>query len=70
MQSVDWNLVQHTVGLGNTVMTGGMTLPFYPGMNPKNTIWIQFTKQGPYELANGDGFFIDLRLRDTQSGVP
>ncbi len=68
-QSVDWNLVQHTVGLGNSVVTGGMTLPVFPGMNPKNTIWIQFTKQGPYELNNSDGFYIDLRLRDTLAGV-
>jgi hypothetical protein len=69
LTSVDWNIAQHTVGLGNSVVTGGMTLPFYPGMNPKNTIWLQFTRNGPYELNNSDGFYIDIRLRDSTAGV-
>jgi hypothetical protein len=68
-QPVDWYVVQHTVGAGNSVTTGGVTLPFFPGPNPKNTIWIQFGRSAPAELGNSDGFYIDIRVRDTQSGV-
>lgn len=69
-QDIGWVLLQHTVGAGNTVATGGMTLPVFPGMNPKNTIWIQFTQGGiNSELNQGAGFFIDLRLRDSLAGV-
>ena len=67
---VDWYLVQHTVGQGNSVVTGGMTLPFFPGPNPKNTIWIQFGRQTTaYELNNSDGFYVDIRVRDSLAGV-
>ena len=69
-QDVGWYVTQHTVGLGNSVATGGMTLPVFPGPNPKNTIWIQFTQGGmTTELANSSGFFIDIRLRDSLAGV-
>jgi hypothetical protein len=69
-QDVGWYVAQHTVGLGNSVVTGGATLPFFPGPNPKNTIWIQFTDGGNIQdLNNSDGFFIDIRVRDSLAGV-
>lgn len=62
-------VVQHTVGLGNSVATGGMTLPVYPGPNPKNCVWIQFHASGTsVDLPGGGGFFLDVRLRDSLSG--
>lgn len=69
-QPLDWFVAQHTVGQGNTVMTGGVTLPLFPGGNPKNTIWIQFGRSAPAELSNSDGFYIDIRVRDSLAGVP
>ena len=69
-QDLGWQVAQHTVGLGNTVQTGGYTLPVFPGPNPKNMIYIQFTQGGQtVDLPAGAGFFIDIRVRDSTAGV-
>lgn len=66
---VDWYITQHTVGLGNTIQTGGYTLPVLQG-NPKNMIYLQFGSNGPaVDLPAGGGFFLDIRLRDSTAGV-
>lgn len=63
-------VTQHTVGQGNTVMTGGYTLPVFPGPNPKNMIYVQFHANGPaVDIPPGGGIFLDIRLRDSLSGV-
>jgi hypothetical protein len=65
-----WCIAQHTVGLGNSVVTGGYTGFFNPGPNPKNMIWLQFTQGGQNaDLPAGGGFYIDIRVRDSLAGV-
>ena len=69
-QDMGWYIKDHTIGLGNSIVTGGMTLPVFPGGNPKNRIYLQFTQgSAPADLANSSGFWIDLRVRDSLSGV-
>lgn len=63
-------IVDHTVGLGNSLATGGMT-GVVAGNNPKNTIFVQFLVSStnlPGDIKSGGGFSIDLRLRDSLSG--
>lgn len=62
-------VVQHTVGLGNTVQTGGLTMPNFSSSNPKNTIYIQFHASGnQVDIPLGGGFWVDIRLRDSLNG--
>lgn len=65
------SIVDHTVGLGNTVATGGVTGWLGAGVNPKNEIFIQFVSESsglPVDLTKGSGFFVDIRLRDSLAG--
>jgi hypothetical protein len=68
---LDSAVLAHTVGWGNTVATGGFTLPQFGVMNPKNQIWIQFNSGAglPADVPGGGGFFLTLMLRDTLVGV-
>lgn len=69
--AVDAKIIDHTVGIGNTIQTGGVTGWLGNGVNPKNRIWIQFvqTTSGlPVDLGLGAGFFVDIRVRDSLSG--
>lgn len=62
-------VIGHTVGYGNTVQTGGVTVMQQGVMNPKNTIWIQFHASGTQaELPAGGGFHLDIRLRNSSAG--
>ena len=69
--AVDWFVKEHTVGLGNTIATGGFTGILAAGNNPKNTVWIQFTSGASalaQDLQLGGGFYVDIRVRDSLSG--
>lgn len=67
---IDSWLLNHTVGLGNSIATGGYTLPLAPGNNPKNMLWLQFHSLGtPADIVAGGGFHLQIRVRDTLSGV-
>lgn len=68
---IDANIIDHTVGLGNSISTGGMTGFQARGNNPKNCIFIQFSGAlgTPVDLASGSGFFLDIRVRDSLSGA-
>jgi hypothetical protein len=65
------HILMHTIGIGNSMATGVPTAPQFPGMNPKNTIWIQFTNSAamPSDIPPGGGFFIDVQVRDSLAGV-
>lgn len=68
---IDPYVVDHTIGLGNSISTGGFTGHQPQGNNPKNCIFINFLQSSsnlPVDLQSGAGFYIDLRLRDSLSG--
>jgi hypothetical protein len=68
---LDCLIVDHTVGLGNSVVTGGATGALAKGFNPKNCIFIQFTSSGSQltaDITPGGGFFVDIRVRDSLVG--
>jgi hypothetical protein len=71
--AMDWSVVDHTVGLGNSIATGGVTGWLGAGLNPKNRIFIQFfSASSPSYAADivpGGGFWLDLRLKDSTSGT-
>jgi hypothetical protein len=67
----DWALVDHTVGFGNSIATGGVTGYLGPGINPKNRLFIQFVNSVSSvatDLPLSAGFFLDIRLRDSMAG--
>ena len=70
--SVDYYIAENTIGLGNSIATGGLTGILAAGNNPKNQIWIQFVSPGstpvPVDLNISAGFYIDIRLQDSLSG--
>jgi hypothetical protein len=62
-------LIGHTVGVGNSVTTGGLTAYVFPGPNPKNTLWIQFHASGnQVDIPLGGGFYIQLNLKNSFVG--
>jgi hypothetical protein len=64
---VDWGVIDHTVGLGNTIATGGVTGWLGKGINPYRTIFFQFinTTSGlAVDLGVGAGFWVDIVLID------
>jgi hypothetical protein len=68
---IDWSIIDHTVGLGNSIGTGGVTGWLGAGNNPKNRIFVQFvnTVNGlPADLPLSSGFFVDIRVRDSLVG--
>lgn len=69
--AVDWLIKDHTVGLGNSIATGGLTGYVSAGNNPKNTIFIQFFAGASalaQDLDRSSGFSVDIRLRDSTVG--
>lgn len=68
--ALDATILENTVGLGNSIATGGMTALAAAGNNPKNSIWIQFTTATakPQDLDRSSGFYVFLRLRDSLQG--
>lgn len=67
--ALDVQVLENTVGLGNTIATGGMT-GIVTGNNPKNTIFIKFTTAAALaqDLDRSSGFYVFLRLRDSLNG--
>lgn len=68
---IDWNIIDHTVGLGNSIATGALAPWLGPGINPKNEIFIQFTNSTNglgADLPLSSGFFLDIRVRDGSPG--
>jgi hypothetical protein len=69
VSALDGQIVYHTVGFGNSVSTGFLGTSGLPGAQTKNQIVIQFSNPNSIvDLPINSGFYINLRLRDTQSG--
>ena len=69
---LDWALVDHTVGFGNSIATGGVTGWLGAGINPKNRLFIQFINSITsltQDIPINGGFTLDIRLRDTLAGA-